>query len=78
VCGCRQIEALSDVKEVKSLLADFEEHRAEKINRESNRVADTLAKMGRLVGSCLWLDQLPDCIHNRVTHNTNLSVTMII
>jgi ribonuclease HI len=65
-------------EEARSLLADFQEHRVEKINRESNRVADTLAKMGRSAGSCLWLDQFPDCIHDLVTQDKNLSASMLI
>jgi hypothetical protein len=55
--------------EAKKLLWNVGDHRLSHTNRESNRVADALAKMARSVGSCIWLSQFPDIISDLVTQD---------
>jgi ribonuclease HI len=65
-------------EEAKTLLASFAHHRVSHIPRESNRVADSLAKMGRSAASCIWLDRFPDNVLDLVTQDLNSRVAMII
>ncbi|XP_071678521.1 uncharacterized protein [Lolium perenne] len=58
--------------EAKTLPMMFEDHKVVHVNRESNMVADALAKIGRSVGSCIWFDSFPGHIWDVVTQDTAL------
>jgi ribonuclease HI len=62
----------------KSILKSLDDHRVIHTRRESNRVADALAKMARSAGSCIWWSQLPDIICDLVTQDQNSIVYPII
>jgi ribonuclease HI len=62
----------------KSILKSLDDHRIIHTRRESNRVADALAKMARSAGSCIWWSQLPDIICDLVTQDQNSIVYPII
>ncbi|KAM0922814.1 hypothetical protein ACQ4PT_005932 [Festuca glaucescens] len=48
--------------QAKRWLGDLEDYRVIHKSRESNKVADALAKMARSAGSCLWFDLLWDLV----------------
>jgi hypothetical protein len=48
------------------------------VERESNRVADALANLARLAGSCIWTGMLPDLISDLVSQESTENVTQLI
>jgi ribonuclease HI len=64
--------------QIKRWLSDLDDDCVTHKSRDSNRVADALAKMARSAGSCLWFDMLPDNIWELVTRDLVPVVTSII
>jgi ribonuclease HI len=66
-----------ETKENLKNLGDFVVHHVKK-ERESNTVADALAKLARSAGSCFWTSQSPDLVHDLVTHDTPVNFDAFI
>ena len=52
--------------EVRRLLSGFFDVKINWVKRESNKVADCLAKLARSEGNCIWIGQPPDVVNNLV------------
>jgi ribonuclease HI len=59
--------------ETKMLLKNYRNVKVVHAKRESNRVADALAKAARSAGSCIWFDQLPDHVTQLVSEDYNVN-----
>jgi hypothetical protein len=55
------------------LLKNYRNVKVVHAKRESNRVADALAKAARSAGSCIWFDQLPDHVTQLVSEDYNVN-----
>ncbi|KAM0902553.1 hypothetical protein ACQ4PT_019230 [Festuca glaucescens] len=60
--------------ETKNLLKNMDNFKVCHVKRESNRTADTLAKIARSVGSCIWTDQLPDVVYDLVMQDASVNI----
>ena len=55
--------------ETKKLLEDFKDSCIRSTRRESNRVADVLAKLARSAGSCIWTRDPPGVVQHLVNQD---------
>ncbi|KAM0857106.1 hypothetical protein ACQ4PT_048696 [Festuca glaucescens] len=58
----------------KSLSKTFADFKVVSVKRESNRVADCLAKLARSAGSCIWFSNFLDVVYDLVTQDKNCDI----
>jgi hypothetical protein len=62
----------------KKILLESSEFCISVVRRESNTVADALAKLARSAGSYIWTGMLPDLISDLVSQESSENVTQQI
>ena len=73
VARCSELPDISTLwtvnDETKKVLKNFEDSCICSTRRESNRVADALAKLARSTGSCIWTCDPPDVMQDLVNQD---------
>jgi ribonuclease HI len=67
--GTNRSKLWASFQEADSILSLLDDFRLVLVKRESNKVADLLAKIGRSAGSCIWHDILPDPVWDLVNQD---------
>jgi ribonuclease HI len=76
--GTNRSKLWASFQEADSFLSRLDNYRLVLAKRESNKVANLLAKIGRSAGSCIWRDLLPDPVWDLVIQDKNFCIPVLI